>query len=380
MKEQLIKWRRQLHENPESAFEEVETAKFIGEKLREMGIEVAENVGKTGVVGSLKVGEGEEVIGLRADMDCINMSEETGLAYKSKNPGKMHGCGHDGHVTMLLGAAKLLSKRKNFNGTVRFIFQPAEEPGYGAKVMIEEGLFERFPMTEIYGLHNDPSLPANTIATRKGGILASEDNFVIKIKGKGSHASSPHLGIDPLVIAAQIILGFQTIVSRNASPLENIVISCTELQTDGVRNAIPSNVEIKGDTRSYSSEMQELIEKRMREIVKGVCEMNGAEWEFKYTHEFAPTINWDQCVPYVVEAAENIFGKENVNADCNPWMGSEDFGKFLEYIPGAFLFLGSGDETEVGIPLHNSKYDFNDEILISGAEFFAELIRIRLSK
>lgn len=378
MKEQLIKWRRHLHKNPESAFEEVETAKFIAEKLREMGIEVAEKVGKTGVIGTLKVGDGKEVIGLRADMDCINMEEMTNLPYVSQNPGKMHGCGHDGHVTTLLGAAKLLSERKNFNGTVQFVFQPAEEPGYGAKALIEDGLFERFPMDEIYGLHNYPSIPANTVETRKGGILASEDNFVVKIKGKGSHASSPHLGIDPLVIASQIILGFQTIVSRNASPLEQIVISCTELHTDGARNAIPSNVEIKGDTRSYSTKMQELIETRMREIVKGVCEMNGAGWEFEYTHEFAPTINWDQCVPYVIEAAENVFGKENVDSNCDPWMGSEDFGKFLEHIPGAFLFLGSGGKTEAGTPLHNSLYDYNDEVLVPGAEFFAELIRLRL--
>ncbi len=378
MKEKLIEWRRYLHEHPESAFEEVKTAEFIAEKLRGMGIEVAEKVGKTGVIGTLKVGDGNEVIGLRADMDCINMEEMTNLPYASQNPGKMHGCGHDGHVTTLLGAAKLLSERKNFNGTVRFVFQPAEEPGYGAKALIEDGLFKRFPMDEIYGLHNYPSIPANTVETRKGGILASEDNFVVKIKGKGSHASSPHLGIDPLVIAAQIILGFQTIVSRNASPLERIVISCTELHTDGVRNAIPSNVEIKGDTRSYSPKMQELIETRMREIVKGVCEMNGAGWEFEYTHEFAPTINWDQCVPYVIEAAENVFGKENVNSDCDPWMGSEDFGKFLEHIPGAFLFLGSGGKTEAGTPLHNSLYDYNDEVLVPGAEFFAELIRLRL--
>lgn len=378
MKEKLIEWRRYLHEHPESAFEEVKTAEFIAEKLREMGIEVAEKVGKTGVIGTLKVGDGNEVIGLRADMDCINMEEMTNLPYASQNPGKMHGCGHDGHITTLLGAAKLLSERKNFNGTVRFVFQPAEEPGYGAKALIEDGLFERFPMDEIYGLHNYPSIPANTVETRKGGILASEDNFVVKIKGKGSHASSPHLGIDPLVIAAQIILGFQTIVSRNASPLEQIVISCTELHTDGVRNAIPSNVEIKGDTRSYSPKMQELIETRMREIVKGVCEMNGAGWKFEYTHEFAPTINWDQCVPYVIEAAENVFGKENVNSDCDPWMGSEDFGKFLEHIPGAFLFLGSGGKTEAGTPLHNSLYDYNDEVLVPGAEFFAELIRLRL--
>lgn len=379
MKEQLISWRRHLHTMPESAFEEVETAKFIAEKLREMGIEVVENVGKTGVVGTLKVGDGESVIGLRADMDCINMIEKNEFSHRSTVEGKMHGCGHDGHVTMLLGAAKLLSERKNFNGTVRFIFQPAEEPGYGARAMIEDGLFERFPMDEIYGLHNDPGKSAGTIHTRVGGIMASEDNFIVKIKGQGSHASSPHMGKDPLVMSAEIILGFQTIVSRNVSALENIVISCTELHTDGVRNAIPSNVIIKGDTRSFSTKMQALIEERMKAISVGVCEMNNGSCEFEYTHEFAPTINSKECVPIALEAAKNIFGKDDVDGDCEPWMGSEDFGLYMHHVPGCFLFIGSKKEKEEVTPLHNSLYDFNDDILVPGAEFFAELIRIRLA-
>lgn len=380
MKETLIKWRKHFHENPEPAFEEVETAKFIADRMREMGIEVEEGIGKTGVIGTLKAGDGDTVIGLRADMDCIEMVEQNDFPHKSKNEGRMHGCGHDGHVTTLLGAAKILSETKDFNGTVRFLFQPAEEPGKGAEAMIEDGLFERFPMDEIYGMHNYPNIPAGTIETRVGGIMASEDNFVAKIKGKGGHASSPHMGKDPLVMAAEIILGYQTIVSRNISALENAVISCTELHTDGIRNAIPTNVEIKGDTRSFSPKMQQLIEDRMRAISVGVCEMNGGSCDFEYTHEFAPTINDENCVEYVIKAGENIFGKENVNSDCEPWMGSEDFGVFLKHIPGAILFMGSGDpeDMENFTPLHNSTFDYNDDILEPGAKFWAELVRLRL--
>lgn len=382
MKDLLIKWRRHLHTMPEPAFEEVETAKFIADRLGKMGLEVAEGIGKTGVIGTLKVGNGNEIIGLRADMDCIEMTEQNDFPHKSKNEGRMHGCGHDGHVTTLLGAAKILSETKDFNGTVRFLFQPAEEPGKGAQAMIDDGLFERFPMDEIYGMHNYPNIPAGTIETRNGGIMASEDNFVVKIKGKGGHASSPHMGKDPLVMAAEIILGYQTIVSRNISALDKAVISCTELHTDGIRNAIPSNVEIKGDTRSFSPEMQKLIEMRMRKISEGVCEMNDASCEFEYTHEFAPTINDENCVKYVIEAGNKVYGEENVNPDCDPWMGSEDFGVFLQHIPGALLFMGSGnpEDMENFTPLHNSTYDYNDDILVPGAEFWAELIRTRLKK
>lgn len=377
---QLVEWRHYLHQNPESAFQEENTAKFVAEKLMEMGYEVETGIGKTGVVASLKVGDGTGVIGLRADMDAINMTEKGEIPYASKNCGKMHACGHDGHTATLLGAAKLLSERKNFNGTVRLIFQPAEEPGKGAQAMIDDGFFEKFTVDEIYGLHNMPFLPEGTIHTRPLGILASEDNFVIKIKGKGSHASSPHVGIDPLVTAAQIIVSLQTIVSRNVNPLNQAVISCTELHTDGVHNAIPSNVEISGDTRSFSTEVQELIETRMRSISEGICQMNGAECEFEYTHEFAPTINWEKCVDVVVKVAKNVVGEDKVNTNCEPWMASEDFGNFLKYVPGCFLFLGSGKSTEVSknIPLHNSQYDYNDDVLLTGAEFFAELIRIRL--
>ncbi len=378
--EQLKEWRKYLHTNAESAFEEKVTAAFVAEKLREMGLEVHENVGITGVVGSLTVGDGKEVIGLRADMDAIQMEEQNDFSYKSKNPQRMHACGHDGHTTTLLGAAKLLSERRDFNGTVRFIFQPAEEPGKGANAMLEDGLLQRFPMNEIYGLHNMVQVEKGTIHTRAGGIMASEDNFVITIKTKGSHASTPHLGIDPLVIASEIILGLQTIVSRNMNPLLPAVISCTEMFTDGVRNAIPTTVVIKGDTRSCDPVIQKLIEDRMRSISEGICHMHGADCIFEYTHEFAPTYNWEKCVNTAVEAAKKVVGEENVVSNCEPLMGSEDFGAFLNEIPGCFVFLGGAksEDPKKEIPLHNSLYDYNEDILVTGAEYFAELIRTRL--
>ena len=378
--DQMRQWRHTLHQHPETAFEEVWTSAFVAEKLQEMGYEVATGIGGTGVVGSLKCGTGGRSIGLRADMDAIHLSEQGNPDYKSACPGKMHGCGHDGHTATLLGAAQLLAERKNFNGTVRLIFQPAEEPGRGARAMLNDGLKERFPMNEIYGLHNMPSLPAGTIHTRVGGIMASEDNFTIAIHGQGGHASSPHLGVDPLVIAAQIILALQNIVSRNASPLHPIVISCTELHTDGAHNAIPSNVTITGDTRSTNPADQAMIERRMREICEGICTANGASCEFTYTHEFSPTVNWADCTQYAAEAARTVVGAEYVNVDCEPWMGSEDFGTFLTEIPGCFLFLGSGTTSDFSkqIPLHNACYDYNDELLLTGAEFFAELVRERL--
>lgn len=380
LKVQLIEWRHYLQAHPECAFEEAGTAAFVAETLRSMGIEVETGIGKTGVVGTLKVGNGERVVGLRADMDCICLQETSNLPYASQTPNRMHACGHDGHTATLLGAAKILSERKDFSGTVRFVFQPAEEPGRGSRAMIEDGLFERFPMDEMYGLHNMPQYPAGTIAVREGGIQASEDNFIITLKGKGGHASAPEIVKDPLVTAAEIICALQTIVSRNVTPTETAVISCTEIESDGAHNAIPSNVIIRGDTRSFTPEMSQLIEKRMEAICKHICEMNGLECEFTYTHEFAPTFNWKDNVQYVVKAAKAVVGEEHVIENCPPTMGSEDFGHFIQNVPGCFVFLGSKRDGEEAIPLHNSCFDYNDDILVTGAEFFAELVRERLVK
>jgi len=378
--EQMTEWRRYLHAHPETAFEEENTAAFIAEKLAEMGIEVHKGIGKTGVVGVLKIGGGKKSVGLRADMDAINLNELGDAPYRSKYAGKMHACGHDGHVAILLGAAKLISERKDFSGTVVFIFQPAEEPGYGASAMIKDGILERFPMDEIYALHNSPEMPLGTFHTRVGGIMASEDNFVINIKGKGGHASAPHMGTDPLVIAAEIILALQTIVARNIRPQIPAVVSCTELYTDGSRNAIPTNVTIKGDTRSNTLEVQKIIETRMRDICEGICKTHGADCEFEYTYEFSPTVNWGCCAKEAIETAKALVGENNVDSNSMPSMVSEDFGAFTEKIPGCFLFLGTMPKDGRSVAfLHNSLYDFNDDVLEVGAEFFAELVKNRLS-
>lgn len=380
LKKEMIKWRRHFHKNPESAFEEVNTSNYIANLLQEMGYKVTTGIGKTGLIADLKLGTSEKIIGLRADMDCIELDEKLETEYKSVNKNRMHACGHDGHMATLLGTAKILSKEKNFDGTVRLVFQPAEEPGKGAKEMVKDGLFTKYRVDEIYGLHNMPGLEEGKIYTKVGSIMGSEDDFVIKIHGKGSHASAPNMSIDPLVIAANIILALQTIVARNVSPTDTAVVSCTELHTDGIRNAIPSNVIIKGDTRSFSKDVQILLEKRMEELVKNICLAYGADYEFEYTHEFSPTVNHKEQTEVAIKAAENILGKENVVANCQPTMISEDFGYFLTKIPGCFVFLGGAKKDKEVIALHNSMYNYNEDILIKGAEFFAEIIRIRLKK
>lgn len=381
LREQLTEWRRYLHAHPGSAFEEVNTAAFVADRLREMGIEVETGIGRTGVVGTLRAGNGRGAVGLRADMDCNCIQELADeLPYRSQIPGRMHACGHDGHTAALLGAAKILSESRDFSGTVRFVFQPAEEPGYGAKAMIADGFFERFPVDEMYGLHNMPQYPAGIFAVRAGGIMAGEDNFTIRIKGKGGHASAPDVVRDPLVTAAEIICALQTIVARNVAPADTAVISCTELETDGAHNAIPSNVVIRGDTRSFTPEVSKLIEDRMRAVCTHICQMNGAECEFTYTHEFSPTFNWKENTAYAARAAKAAAGADKVVEDCSPLMVSEDFGRFIQEVPGCFVFLGNRREGEEPTPLHNSRFNYNDDILLAGAEFFAELVRERLPK
>jgi amidohydrolase len=380
LQSQLKSWRRHLHQNPETGFEEVATSDYVARALEALGLDVHRGIGGTGLVANLTVGNGRGVIGLRADMDALNIAENApDRPYASRTHGKMHACGHDGHMSMILGAARLLAEKKNFSGTVRFIFQPAEEHGRGAKAMMNDGLFERYPVDAIFGAHNMPGMAAGTFATRAGGIMASEDNFVIHIKARGTHAARPHMGVDPVVIASQIVLALQTIVSRNLDPGQQAVISCTEFITDGIRNVIPSNVTIKGDTRSYTPEIQAMLATRMREISEGICHTHGAECRFEYTHEFAPTVNSPEYVDLAVAAARNIAGADNVDASVQPMMISEDFGAFLQAVPGNFIFIGNGDTgKEGGIPLHNATYDFNDDILLTGARYFAEIARLAL--
>ncbi|MCG0576790.1 amidohydrolase [Burkholderia cenocepacia] len=380
LQESLRSWRHHLHQNPETGFDEVRTADYVARILSTLGLEVHRHIGGTGLVANLKVGNSTRAIGLRADMDALEIAENApGRTYASCAPGKMHACGHDGHMAMVLGAARLLAEKKDFDGTVRFIFQPAEEHGRGAKAMMAEGLFERFPVDAIFGAHNMPGMRAGSFATRSGGIMASEDNFVIVVRGRGTHAARPHMGVDPIVVASQIVLALQTVVSRNMDPSCSAVISCTEFITDGLRNVIPSTVTIKGDTRSYHPEVQRLLETRMREISEGICRTNGIDCEFSYTHEFAPTINSDAFVETAVTAAINVAGPENVDANVQPMMISEDFGAFLQVVPGNFIFIGNGDASQRGnVPLHNAAYDFNDDILDTGARYFAEVARLAL--
>lgn len=377
---QLVRWRHHLHQIPETGFNEHQTADYVAAELQRMGLEVHRGIGGTGLVASLRVGEGTGVIGLRADMDALAMSEAAeGRAHISRHAGCMHGCGHDGHMAMVLGAARLLTQSRDFNGTVRFIFQPAEEHGRGATAMIEDGLFRRFPVDEIYGAHNNPGTPVGHIATCVGGIMGSEDNFVIRVKGRGGHAARPHMAADPLVAAAEIIMALQSIVARSVDPADSAVVSCTEIHSDGIRNAIPGNVEIKGDTRSYKPEVQALLERRMREICLGIAMAHGCTSEVEYTHEFVPTVNWPECVAFALEAARTVVGAEQVDDNVAPMMTSEDFGRFLQEVSGAFVFIGNGEAgTPGGIPLHNSQYDFNDAALPVGARYFAELVRQRL--
>ncbi len=381
LQSRLQAWRHCLHQHPETGFEEVTTSEFVASVLRNLGLDVHTGIGGTGVVANLTVGRGGRAVGIRADMDALNIHEAAPQrAHVSRIAGKMHACGHDGHMAMVLGAATLLSQQRDFDGTVRFIFQPAEEHGRGAKAMMKDGLFERFPVDEIFGAHNMPGLPAGTISTRSGPLMASEDNFVIRIAGKGAHAARPHMGIDPLVIGAEIVLALQTVVSRNVDPSLPAVVSCTEFITDGIRNATPSTVTIKGDTRSYSSDVQALLARRMREVCEGICQAHGAVCVFEYTHEFAPTVNWNASVDVALAAASRAVGAERVSADIVPMMISEDFGAFLQVVPGAFVFIGNGDGDSPGsVPLHNPGYDFNDDILSTGAKYFAEVARESLA-
>ena len=375
-----VRWRHDFHRFPETGFNEQRTAERVAKVLELLGLEVHRGIGGTGLVASLTVGTGTGVIGLRADMDALAMNENApDRPHASQHAGCMHACGHDGHMAMLLGAAQLLSTRRDFDGTVRFVFQPAEEHGRGAAAMLADGLLERFPIDEIYGLHNIPGLPEGHIATRKGGLMASEDNFVIRITGRGGHAARPHMAIDPLVIGAEIVLALQTLVARSVDPRQSAVVSCTEFITDGIRNAIPTQVVIKGDTRSDTPQVQALLEARMRELCEGIARAHGARCEVAYTHEFAPTVNWPACVDVAIRAAQAVVGPDRVDADTPPMMISEDFGRFLQVIPGAFVFLGNGDGDSPGaVPLHNSRYDVNDRIVPTGARYFAELVRTRL--
>ena len=376
LKREMTAWRRDLHAHPEFGFEEKRTAAFVAAKLREFGLDdVAEGVGGTGVVGTLKRGSGNRAIALRADMDALRIAEQSSAPYRSGNPGIMHACGHDGHTAMLLGAAKLLAGEGGFDGTVRFIFQPAEEWGRGALAMLDDGLMQRFPFDEIFGLHNMPGLPVGHFETRAGPVMSAEDNFEIVLKGLGGHAARPHSGNETLVAACALVTNLQTIVSRRLSPTDIAVVSVTELITDGTRNALPGLARILGDARSFRPEVSAEIERQMRIIAEGTAAAYNVAAEVNYTREFVPLHNDTELVEAAIAAAKNVFEPGNIAIAREPMTASEDFARFLDHVPGCFVFLGNG---EASAPLHNSSYDFNDEGLVFGASFHAAIARQRL--
>ncbi|MEM7292865.1 MAG: M20 aminoacylase family protein [Pseudomonadota bacterium] len=372
-------WRHDIHRHPELAFEESRTADKVAGLLREFGVETHTGIGNTGVVGVIKRGESNRMIGLRADMDALKIHEQNTFDHCSQHDGKMHACGHDGHTAMLLGAAQHLADKGNFDGTAVLIFQPAEEHGDGAKAMIADGLFERFPVDSVYAIHNFPSIDVGKFAVRPGPMMAAEDNFEIGIEGVGHHAALPHLGRDALVIGAEIVTAMQTLVSRRIDPMDNAVLSFTEFLTDGTVNVVPGRVTLKGDTRSMTTEVQNQIESTMEQVVAGICAAHGATYTFDYRRNFCPTINTAAEAEIAANVARSLVGEDNVIGNSRAVMSSEDFGWMLQAKPGAYLLLGNGVEGVGGCSLHNPHYDFNDTILTTGADFWVALVESELA-
>lgn len=374
----MKQWRHAIHRHPELGFEESKTSSKVAGLLSEWGIDTHRGVGGTGVVGVLKRGTSERMIGLRADMDALAITEQNSFEHRSRVPGKMHACGHDGHTAMLLGAAWHLASSGDFDGTAVFIFQPAEEHGKGAKAMIADGLFERFPVQSVYAIHNFPSLAKGHFVTINGPVMASEDNFEIVIHGVGHHAAMPHRGVDPIVVASQIVLGLQTIISRGIKPGEGGVISVTEFIADGTVNVVPTTVTLRGDTRSFSTSIQSQFETDMKRVADGICAAHGITCDFRYDKVFVPTVNTAEETAVAARVAQMVAGPRGVSNQFEPPMTSEDFAFMLREKPGCYVLLGNDGDGPGGCGLHNSGYDFNDDILSIGADFWVTLVESEL--
>jgi amidohydrolase len=378
--EEMTSWRRDFHAHPEIGFEEERTSASVAAKLQEFGCEVHRNVGRTGVVGVLRAGNAPQSIGLRADMDALPIVEANDLPYRSQNHGRMHACGHDGHTTMLLGAAKYLAATRNFDGTVNFIFQPAEEGLGGAKAMLADDLFERFPCDFVYGMHNMPGRPVGTFAIRPGVMMAAGAFFDITIDGKGSHGARPEDGIDPVVIAAQMTMALQTIVSRNVEPIEPAVVSVTQIHAGAAYNVVPDNAVLRGTARTFSREVMALIESNMRRVVENIAASFGARAQLDFRELFAPLVNEPQETQVFADVAADLVGEDHVDRKRSRLLGSEDFSFMLEACPGAYINIGNGTEGSHAAPLHNPRYDFNDAVLPFGAAAFAALVERKLAR
>ena len=376
----LTALRRDIHAHPELCFQEERTSELIAQQLSAWGIPVHRGLGKTGVVGILKSGSGTRTLGLRADIDALPMTEHNTFAHASRHAGRMHACGHDGHTAMLLAAAQHLAKHRNFDGTVYLVFQPAEEGGGGAREMIKDGLFERFPMEAMFGIHNWPGMKAGEFALKSGPVFASSNEFKITIRGKGGHAAMPHLGIDPVPVACQMVNAFQAIISRNKKPLEAGVISVTMLRAGEATNVVPDHCELQGTVRTFTLELLDLIEQRMEKVARATAEAFDCEVTFEFRRNYPPTINHPAETAFVRGVLEDLVGAPSVQ-EFEPTMGAEDFSYYLQHVPGCYFLIGNGDGTHrVGghglgpCTLHNPSYDFNDDLIPLGGSMWVRLV------
>ena len=383
MFEEMKAWRQELHSIPEIGLEEYETSKYIKSKLSEFNIEFKDGYANTGIVARVKgsQGESDKSIGLRADFDALPMPEKNEFEHKSTNEGMMHACGHDGHTSMLLGAAKYLSENNDFDGSVYFIFQPGEEGFAGGQKMIQDGMFDDFKIDEVYALHNWPELPIGSIGVNSGPMMAAVDEFDIVVKGRGGHAAIPQLAIDPVVIASQIVLAVQTIISRSTDPVDKALISITKINGGTAYNVIDDSVKLGGTIRTFKPETRSFFEKKLKEISSGIAKANGAEAEvdFHLTNKYPPTINSKKESVFAANVAKKVFGDSQVDTDIDPSMGGEDFSYLLEKKPGAYLYIGQGDDNHKA-HLHTTKYDFNDNLLPVGVNYWVELVKEFFSK
>ena len=374
--------RRDLHAHPELRFEEHRTAAVVAAKLRAWGLEVVEGIGGTGVVGTLRRGTSTRSVGLRADMDALPMQEHNAFEHASKHAGRMHACGHDGHTAMLLAGAKWLSLNGGFDGIVHFIFQPAEEGGAGARKMIEEGLFDRFPCEAVFGVHNWPGARVGTFAVTPGPLMASSNEFEITVRGKGAHAALPHNGVDPVLVATHLVQALQSIITRNKKPIDAAVLSVTEIHAGEATNVIPDSAIIRGTVRTFTLEVLDLVESRMKAIVEQLPQAFGATGALHFHRNYPPTINHPRETEFAASVMRELVGEENVDAACEPVMGSEDFSFMLQARPGCYAFIANGDgahrESGHGMgpcTLHNPSYDFNDELIPLGGSYWIRLVQ-----
>jgi len=376
MQNEMKEWRRELHQIPEIGLKEYKTSQYIKDKLKSWNIDYKEGYSNTGIVAWIRGSEGKsnKSIGLRADFDALPMSEKNNFIHKSKNHGMMHACGHDGHTSMLLGAVKYLSENNHFDGMVHFIFQPGEEGFGGGKIMIDEGLFDDFKIDEVYALHNWPELPLGQFGVLNGPMMAAVDEFDIVVKGKGGHAAIPDLTIDPIIIASQIINSIQTIITRAVSPTDKAVISVTKISAGSAYNVIADEVFLGGTVRTFKSETRILIEKKLHDLAKGIAQANGGGIDFFYKAGYPPTINTKQESIFAGNVAKKLVGERNVITEIEPSMGGEDFAYFLNKKPGSYLYIGQKD-AEHQAHLHTTKYDFNDNLLPIGVNFWVDLVK-----